>query len=397
MVLHSGRKALFPRRVGWWPARFQDKTAGKETGDQVTRLSLTFVRRAECRIVVERGAISSLADLWRPEWEAAAVIGDENVLACHGERARRLLEGIAPKVAVLGFAPGEASKTRAVKEQLEDRLLAEGFGRGTCIVALGGGVSLDLAGFVAATYLRGVACINIPTSLLAQVDAGFGGKTGVDTPHGKNLVGAFHQPAAVVVDPELLETLPEGEWPSGFAEMVKTAVVADGELYSWMEANASFMAARTRIDTHPIARCALAKCDIVREDETEGGRRAILNFGHTVGHAVERATSYSVPHGVAVAMGMVVEAHLAVELAGLPEEHAARIEALLGRLGLSRFPRVPFAAVRPFLAVDKKNRAGEIRAALPARIGVMARAEGGPWTHPVAPSRIEEAYERHLR
>jgi 3-dehydroquinate synthase len=363
----------------------------------MTRLTLTFVRHAECQVVVECGAMLDLAGLWLPEWEAAAVIGDENVIALHGERVRSLLAPVAKKIAVLDFPPGEASKTRATKEKLEDRLLAEGFGRGTCVVALGGGVSLDLAGFVAATYMRGVAYINVPTSLLAQVDAGIGGKTGVDTSFGKNLVGAFHQPAAVIVDPELLETLPAGEWSNGLAEMVKTAVVADGELFSWMESHIGALAVPGRLDVHPIARCVETKCDVVRDDETEGGRRAILNFGHTVGHAIERASSFAIPHGVAVAMGMVVEARLAVALTGLPEEHAERVEALLGRLGLTPFPSVPFEAVRSFLAVDKKNRAGEVRVALPAGIGIMARAAGGEWTHATPPSRIEEACAHHLR
>ena len=363
----------------------------------MARLTLTLMRHAECQVVVERGAVLDLAGLWRPEWEAAAVIGDENVIALHGGRVRSLLETVAQKLAVLGFPPGEASKTRATKEKLEDRLLAEGFGRGTCVVALGGGVSLDLAGFVAATYMRGVAHVNVPTSLLAQVDAGIGGKTGVDTSYGKNLVGAFHQPAAVVVDPELLETLPAGEWRNGLAEMVKTAVVADGELFSWMEGHIEALTVPGRLDVHPIARCVEAKCDVAREDETDGGRRAILNFGHTIGHAIESASSFAIPHGVAVAMGMVVEARLAVALTGLPEEHAERVEAILGKLGLAPFPRVPFQAIRPFLAVDKKNRAGEVRMALPAGIGIMARAASGEWTHTTTPSRIEEAYALHLR
>ncbi|MDD5305979.1 MAG: 3-dehydroquinate synthase [Deltaproteobacteria bacterium] len=363
----------------------------------MARLRLTLVRRVECEVVVERGAVRELATLWRPDWEAAAVIGDDNVIALHGGRLRDLLAPVARKIAVLGFLPGEASKTRATKEDLEDRLLAGGFGRRSCIVALGGGVSLDLAGFVAATYLRGVAHVNVPTTLTAQVDAGIGGKTGVDTSFGKNLVGAFHQPVAVVVDPELLETLPAGERRNGLAEMVKTAVVADEELFSWMEGHTPALAAPNPLDAHAIARCVEAKCGVVRDDETETGRRAVLNFGHTIGHAIESASSFAIPHGVAVAMGMVVEARLAVALTGLPEEHARRVETLISKLGLTPFPRVPFEAVRPFLAADKKNRAGEVRVALPARIGVMARTPGGEWTHVATPQRIEEAYARHLR
>jgi 3-dehydroquinate synthase len=329
-------------------------------------------------VLIGHGAADDLAPVWRPGWRAAALVGDERVLGLHGDRVLRALRGCAPPLGTFGLPPGEAHKTRAAKESLEDRLLAAGVDRATCLVAVGGGVALDVAGFVAATLLRGLPHLNVPTSLLAQVDAALGGKTGVNTPRGKNLVGAFHHPEAVVVDPSLLATLPAAEWPNGLAEMVKHAVVADAGLFAWLEAHADDVRRPGAIDPQPLRRCLEIKAAIVADDPTEHGRRRILNFGHSVGHAIEAASGWSVPHGAAVSAGMDVEARAAVRCCGLPEADRARLASLLGRLGLPARPAVPdFDALVPYLAADKKNERGAIRAALPERIGAMAGAAEG--------------------
>ncbi len=347
-------------------------------------------------VLVGPGALGRLPECWSPAWDEAAVIGDRNVIGLHGDKVAQALAGRPRRVVVLDFPAGEASKTRARKEHLEDRLLDRGVGRDACIVAVGGGVSLDLAGFVAATFLRGVPWVAIPTSLLAQVDASIGGKTGVDTPHGKNLVGAFHQPSCVIADPDLLATLPAAEWPNGLAEMVKHGMVADPELFGWLERNATPLAAPGTIDPWPIRRCIELKAGIVAGDEREAGRRAVLNFGHTAGHAIERAANWAIPHGEAVALGMRIESRIAVRLAGLGEEARLRLVALLDALGLGRATAPAFDEASRFLDTDKKRQRGELRMALPAALGTMAR-DREAWTLAVPIEALREAWDHDLR
>lgn len=354
-------------------------------------LELAGGRRSTIRIGA--GAIDELGSLWRPEWEEAALLGDERVLSLHGERVLALLAPLARRVVRASFPPGEAQKSRETKARLEDELLGAGVSRAACVVALGGGVSLDLAGFVAATYLRGVPFLALPSSLLAQVDAAVGGKTAVNTRHGKNLIGAFHQPAAVLIDPELLATLPAEEWGNGLAEIVKHAAIADAELLAWLEAHAAELARPGTIDPHPLRRCVELKAEVVRADEREHGRRAILNFGHTVGHALEAAQGGALGHGRAVAVGMRVEALLAEERCGLPGEARARLVALLARLGLAARPALPFAALSPHLGLDKKRRGGALQLALPRALGEMEPA-GGRYTVEVPVAEVERAWER---
>ncbi|MBW2535402.1 MAG: 3-dehydroquinate synthase, partial [Deltaproteobacteria bacterium] len=270
---------------------------------------------------------------------------------------------------LLAFPPGERSKTRATKQQLEDRLLDSGFDRHGCIVALGGGISLDLAGFIAATYMRGVDHVNIPTSLLAQVDACVGGKTGVNTPAGKNLIWAFHQPAAVLVDPYYLDTLPAPQWPGGLAELIKHAVIAEPELMDWLESHAADLCGPPwQAGDHPIVRGVAIKGDIVERDELEHGLRSVLNYGHTVGHALEKASQHELGHGQAVAIGMVVEGHVAGDLCGFPRNELQRLCRLLQAVGLPTRPPEPadFDGLLPFLRSDKKRRDETVQLALPA-------------------------------
>ena len=407
-------------------------------------------------LLLGSGALDALPRVWRPAWHAAALVADRNVMRLYGARALRILRRCTPHVLSCPFPAGETHKTRALKAAIEDRLLAAGLGRDTCLVALGGGVTLDLAGFVAATYLRGIPHVLVPTTLLAQVDAAFGGKTGINAPAGKNLVGAFHFPEAVLVDPQLLRTLPEAEWLGGLAEVVKHAVVGDPALFRLLERRAERLRytftrggppGRTpgqelhaaagaaaasppdppcivsgralddaplaprhrregvngdgepsagRLDPVLLRRAVAVKLDVVTADPFERGRRAVLNFGHTVGHALEAASAHAVPHGLAVAVGMAVEADVAVASCGFPAAERDRLLALLERLGLPTAARLPFARLRKYLAVDKKNRAGAVRLALPLRIGRMAGARSG-WTLAVDLAVLRAAWERRRR
>jgi len=347
-----------------------------------------------CPVRLGAGAAGELAAVWQPAWRSAAIVGDANVLALYGEALAQQARALSDRVVTAELPPGEAHKTRETKAALEDALLAAGLDRGVCVVAVGGGVSLDVAGFVAATYLRGVPHVNVPTSLLAQVDAAIGGKTGVNTPHGKNLIGAFHQPAAVLIDPELLATLPAEEWPNGLAEMVKHAVIADVSLFEWIEAHVDRLAGPTVLDPHPLRRCVEIKAEIVSRDEREAGLRSVLNFGHTVGHALEAATGHAIGHGRAVAIGMVVEGAVARDACGLPPVAFSRLCHVLTELGIGpgTRPGVPFDALAPFLVADKKRRGDALRLALPRAPGQMAGAADG-FTVPVALAALRRAWE----
>jgi 3-dehydroquinate synthase len=341
-------------------------------------------------IRIGRGALRDLPKVWDRRWTRAAIIGDRNVIRLFGDLVKRHVAGLAPEPIILDFAPGERHKTRRTKEMLEDRLLAARFPRDGVVVGLGGGISLDVAGFVAATYMRGVATVYLPTTLLAIVDAAIGGKTGVNTGAGKNLIGAFHMPSAILADTELLATLPLGEWKNGLAEIVKHGVVADRALFSWLERNADSISSPSANATHPIRRSIEIKTAIVSADERERGRRAVLNFGHTVGHAIERASGYSISHGRAVAAGMLVEAAVAQRLCCFPRADLDRLAALLHRLGFRRVPRLPVAALFAAMLVDKKSRRGEIRMSLPRWIGSMHRS-GAEWTVPVGERLVLDA------
>ena len=292
----------------------------------------------------------------------------------------------------LTFPSGEASKTREQWARLTDRLLDEGFGRDSAIIALGGGVAGDLAGFVAATYMRGIPYIQAPTSLLAMLDASVGGKTGVDTPQGKNLVGAFHPPAVVLADPRALRTLPERDYRSGMAEAVKHGLIADEAYFQWMRDDAAALLRRDEAAlTHLVHRSVAIKAEVVSDDEREAGRRAILNAGHTVAHALEQVTGYAIPHGEAVALGLVAESALAEDLGLAPRGLSRQVAELLDCLGLPTRLAQPLDPDKLLHAMttDKKNRADTIRFALPSALGAMA--PGDRWTHPAPESAIRRA------
>lgn len=285
----------------------------------------------------------------------------------------------------LTFPAGERHKTRASWSQLTDQLVARHCGRDTVLVALGGGVTSDLVGFVAATYLRGIPWVAVPTSMLAMVDAAIGGKTGVDTDAGKNLVGAVHPPSAVLVDPSLLASLPERYYREGLAEAVKHAAILDAEYGRWLRANASAIAAREPgVLATLVHRSLELKAAVVSEDEFEQGRRAILNAGHTVAHALEQVTQYGVPHGEAVAIGLVLETRLAEAAGSCAPGTSQQLAALLAELHLpTELPAgIAAASVLAAMHTDKKNRGGVVRAALLSSFGTTRR-DGESWTTPL--------------
>jgi 3-dehydroquinate synthase len=342
-------------------------------------------------IYIEAGVLSRLDELARQHLPGRrlVMIADAAVLALY--RAGRL--GSPPgNLATITFASGEKSKTRESWAQLTDSMMQQGFGRDTGVVALGGGVCGDLAGFVAATYMRGLPYVQVPTTLLAMLDASVGGKTGVDTPHGKNLVGAFHPPAAVIADPSTLASLPEREYRSGLAEAVKHGLIADQAYFAWMETNAVALTSRDLAAlTRLIRRSVEIKADVVSGDERESGRRAILNAGHTVAHALEQVSGYQLPHGEAVALGLVAECELAEQLGIAPAGLRSRVAGLLTRLDLpGRMPvRLERSTLVGAMGGDKKNRAGQIHFALPSGLGEMHRENG--WTTGVPAAAIGTA------
>lgn len=298
------------------------------------------------------------------------VVSNDTVAPIYLEPLKGLLAG--SRVATVILPDGEQHKTMATVNRVLDALVEARYGRDCIVVALGGGVIGDIAGFAAAIYQRGVAFIQVPTTLLAQVDSAVGGKTGVNHPGGKNLVGAFHQPLCVLADTDTLQTLPDRELAAGFAEVVKYGLIADAELYAWLEQQADALLRRDPAALgHIIRRSCELKAEVVAQDEHEHGRRALLNLGHTFGHAIELISGYGEwLHGEAVAAGTCMAAEFSARLGRLDSADVDRIRHLYTRLHLPIAP--PPADPGRFLAamgLDKKVMAGQIRLVLLDRIG----------------------------
>lgn len=340
-------------------------------------------------VLVEAGALARLPALLS---EAAPahhyiLVADRNVAPLYAEPARARLEGAGRRATLLTFAPGEASKSRESWGALTDALVAAGAGRDAVTVAIGGGVTGDLAGFVAATYLRGIPLVQVPTSLLAMLDSAVGGKTGIDLPAGKNLVGAFHPPRLVVADPVVLETLPPVELRSGLAEAVKHGAIADPAYLEWIGDEARRIFARDPdILAALVHRSVEIKASFADADPFETGPRKALNFGHTIGHAVEALGEYGIAHGYAVAAGMVAEARIGEELGITDPGTSAVLRRALELIGLPTeiaevLPAAHAARIVALARRDKKARASRTRYTLLARIGEVARTGVGEWSH----------------
>ncbi len=314
------------------------------------------------------------------------VVTDETVAALYLDELRAALETDGWTVHAQAIPPGEASKSSAHLGTLYDWALGLEIDRATPLLALGGGVVGDLAGFAAATLLRGLPLVQLPTTLIAQADSAIGGKTGINHPAGKNLIGAIWQPRLVLADTGTLRTLSERDWTSGLAEVVKSALIADAAFVDWLGTRWE-----TILDREPsvvaalVRRTAAIKAGIVAEDERETGRRALLNFGHTFGHAVEQAAGYGAfTHGEAVALGMRAALHLSQRLA--PNVSFGRAEALLARLPAPPL-RLPTETLTAAMATDKKRRAGRLRFVV---LDAVGRASV---TDDVTPEAVAAAWE----
>jgi 3-dehydroquinate synthase len=318
-------------------------------------------------IVIGAGLLGGAFDL-RPYvvGDDCLIVSNETVAPLYLGKLKANLGG--KYVETIALPDGEAYKTTDSLHQLLDKLVDIGANRDTTVIALGGGVVGDIAGFAAASYMRGVGFVQVPTTLLAQVDSSVGGKTGVNHPRGKNLIGAFYQPAIVLIDTLTLATLPGRELKAGLAEVIKYGAIADRNFFDWLEANIdSLLAGDTDALAHAIRRCCELKAEVVAEDEREGARRALLNFGHTFGHAIEHCLGYGEwLHGEAVAAGMV----MAASLSNIPPEDTARLAALLAQAGLPTAPpRIGAAKMLDAMGMDKKVLHKQLRFVLLKSLG----------------------------
>jgi 3-dehydroquinate synthase len=303
-----------------------------------------------------------------------AIVSDRNVAPRYGKAAQDSLRRAGFDCSLITVPAGETSKSLKTVQDGYDQLAAQRLERKSFIVALGGGVVGDLAGFLAATYLRGIAFVQVPTTLLAQVDSSVGGKVGVNLKAGKNLVGAFHQPRVVLCDLDTLGTLPAREYRAGLAEVIKYGIIYDAALFRRLEHDMPRLLQRDpAVLVAVVARCCEIKAEVVQQDETEGGLRAILNFGHTVGHGLEAISHYGkYLHGEAISIGQVAAAGLSARRLGLPQDEVARITDLLRQAGLPTEVSLSPGSQKKLLAamqLDKKVSGGEIKFVLARRIG----------------------------
>ncbi|HEU5305602.1 MAG TPA: 3-dehydroquinate synthase [Gemmatimonadales bacterium] len=327
-------------------------------------------------IVVERGALGTLGARLRSlgVGSRTALVSSPSVLRLHGKQALESLEGAGFTTVPVEIPDGEAAKTLAVAAQCWNALFEAGLDRTSTVVALGGGAVGDLAGFVAATFMRGVHLVHVPTTVLAQVDASIGGKTAIDHPRAKNLIGAFHQPRLVLTDPATLASLPEREFRSGLAEIIKHGIVLDAAYFAEVEASAAAILGR---DLPTLERIIAGSCRlkaaIVERDEREAELRHVLNYGHTIGHALEAATGYDRwTHGEAVALGIVGEARLAEQLGLTARPTVERQERLLAAVGLPTHDGgIDADAVLAAIGRDKKSRDGRVPFILAPAIGAF--------------------------
>jgi 3-dehydroquinate synthase len=325
-------------------------------------------------IIVRQGLLDEIGnELQRKSFaKRYGIIADDHVAALFGERLVSSLRNNDIEVEMITFPQGEGSKNLATVAELSSNLACLGFDRKDGLLALGGGVTGDITGFVAACYMRSIPFAQVPTTLLAQVDSSVGGKTGVDIPEGKNLVGSFYQPKAVFIDSQILRELPESELLNGLAEVIKYGVIYDRDFFNFLEmSRKDILALNLQVLDDLIARCCKIKAAVVEADEKESDLRRILNFGHTIGHAVEAVSEYRVAHGSAVSMGMAAASELGVLKGILDPREKERIETLLDAFGLPITipPEYDRARIQEYLLTDKKTIGGKVFFVLPTMIG----------------------------
>jgi 3-dehydroquinate synthase len=351
-------------------------------------------RDASYRLVIDAGLRHRLGALLSSDQfpPRLVVIADRRVARLHGAVVLGSLEAAGFAPALLTTPPGERAKTWAVLQRLARELLARGAHRRTPVIALGGGVVGDLAGFLASIFMRGLPFIQVPTTLLAMVDAAIGGKTAINLPEGKNLLGTFHQPRLVVIDPEFLGTLPRAERLNGLAEVLKAGFVRDRDLLARLDTVRTELFKDQAELTETIYRAAAIKAQVVAQDEREGGLRRILNFGHTLGHGLEQAARFRLPHGRAVAWGMVAALSLSEPLAGLDPAEAEWGRRLIRDFDLCRpLPPLDPGAVMAAMRLDKKRQERGVPFVLLPRLGQAVVREDVPL------SAVAEVLDQLLR
>jgi 3-dehydroquinate synthase len=330
------------------------------------------------------------------DFENVVIITDHHIRKLYGHDLAQSLKKSGRRVLLLAFRPGEASKNQQIKQNLEEKMLRHGCGLNTVCLALGGGVCGDIAGFIAATYMRGIPLIQIPTSLLAMVDSSVGGKTAIDTPYGKNLIGAFWQPRAVIADIRCLQSLPKKHLINGLIEAIKMALTSDKKGFHWLQKHwRQCLAGHEKTLQKVIQQAVKIKAAVVAEDEREQkGPRMILNFGHTIGHAIEKISGYKILHGYAVAYGILIEARVA-ELSGiLAAADYALIASFFADLDIHAHDLKKYSVEKIIQATrhDKKNLSGKTRYILLKTIGEIYR-DGGAYAHPVTDAVVKQAFQ----
>lgn len=336
-------------------------------------LTVELGERSYC-ITIGRGAFSTLPEVLE-RLKASGTVGlvtDRNVDAIYGNAIRELVSASGLRVATHVMQAGEEHKRLARIEEISGTFLEAGLDRSSVVIALGGGVVGDVAGFAAAAFMRGIRFIQIPTTIVAQVDSSVGGKTGVNHPLGKNTIGAFHQPSSVIIDTTCLATLSDRELRAGLAEVVKHGVIADADLFSYMESNARDILEKNLDALElPVVRSCEIKSGVVSKDEFESDLRAILNYGHTFGHAIEAVTDYTTfLHGEAISIGMSCAAELAQQLGLVNGSFVQRQNQCLEQYGLpTRWRELPVDATLDAMKHDKKARAGTLKFIVPDRMG----------------------------
>jgi 3-dehydroquinate synthase len=336
--------------------------------------------------------------LWLPDIsiENMVVIADTTVKKLYGDILSQALKKTGYPFLVLTFRGSESAKNQKTKQSLEEQMLKHGCGRRTLCIALGGGVTGDIAGFIAATYMRGIPLVQIPTTLLAMVDSSVGGKTAIDTPYGKNLIGAFWQPRAVVADTRCLQSLPKTHLVNGLIEAIKMALTSDKKAFQYIQKNwRQCVAGNEKTLQYVIQRAVTTKAAVVAEDEREqSGPRMILNFGHTIGHALEAVSHYKLLHGYAIAYGILVEAKIAELLGILAPKDFSQIEALFADLGIHTHQLQKYSLEKILNAAkgDKKNRSGKTCYILLKTIG-QAFIHQGLYAHPVEDALVKQAFQ----
>lgn len=345
-------------------------------------------------IWIGSGLLENIA-LWMPKISSTLVIiTDEHVSKHYALAFEQALKSEGYHTLLLSFPAGEKAKNRVTKSNLEEKMLAHSCDRDTVILALGGGVVGDLAGFVAATYMRGIAYIQMPTTLLAMLDSSVGGKTGIDTPQGKNLIGAFWQPIAVILDLNCLKTLNQEHLINGLIEAIKIFLTSDFKSLNDLEENLNLiLSCNEKALSNLLCQAVTLKATMVMQDEREQGQRAVLNFGHTIGHALEKLSDYQVLHGYAVALGLLVESKIAQLMGFLEVKNFLFIQTLLQRLNITakRLKKFDVNEVIQCTLLDKKKRAGLVRYVLLKDLGSVYAKEN-QFTHPVPDEVVKRAF-----